>query len=239
VRGIFGQHNFQEEFFDRQESDVEKRIGDSDNVQVSRGGTRDGVDVITNRTIDITPFGNRNFVGFTGAPGGRLYAVQIPPGTMNPAISELIHAAIFDTFVVDASVVPVFAEAILTKGTVSGTTATIDLRRPIERVAGFIGQDNDFAPFYFQNPHQLGKDVWKGVENGDIQNLFLVLRLPPAPFPGVSGHAPLIGLDGGVTPNDVPILGRSFISDNGGATWTQSTTFNFRFGLVTGGDSNH
>lgn len=239
VGSFYGQHNFQEEFFDRQESDVEKRIGDADNVQVSSGRTRDGVDLITNRTIDITPFGSRDFVGFTGSPGGRLYAVQIPPSTMNPAISELIHAAIFDTFVVDASVVPVFAEAVLTTGTVTPAgVATINLSRPIERASGFIGQDNDFAPFYFHNPHQLGKDIWKGVGKGDIQNLFLVLRLPPAPFPGVSGQAPLIGLDGGVAVNDVPISGRSFTSDNGGATWTQNTQFNFRFGLVTGGDPN-
>jgi hypothetical protein len=52
------------------------------------------------------------------------------------------------------------------------------------------------------------------------------------PFPGFNGLPPLIGLDGGVATNDVPILGRSFISDDGGATFTQNATFNFRFSLV-------
>lgn len=235
---IFGQHDFQEEFFDRQESDVEKRIGDADNVQVSRGGTRDGVDLITNRTIDIKSFGAISSIGFTLAPGGRYYAVQIRPADMQEHISELIHAGIFYTSIVDASVVPVFAEAILTTGTVSPgppVAANINLSRPIERVTGFIGQDGDFAPLYFQNPHQLGKDVWKGINKGDIQNLFLVLRLPAGPpFPGVSNRPPLIGLSAAA-----PIAGRSFISDNGGATWTQVTNFNFMFGLVTGGDPNH
>lgn len=48
---------------------------------------------------------------------------------------------------------------------------------------------------------------------------------------GVSGVAPLIGLDGGVASNDVPILGLSFTSTDG-VTFVKNTTFNFRFSLV-------
>jgi hypothetical protein len=78
----------------------------------------------------------------------------------------------------------------------------------------------------------LGKLVRKGIERGDIQNLFLVLRLPTTtPFPGVSALPPTIGLDGGVASNDAPIFGYSYTSPDG-VTWTQSTTFNFRFSLV-------
>ncbi|MFN0120419.1 MAG: hypothetical protein ACKV2V_07955, partial [Blastocatellia bacterium] len=68
---------------------------------------------------------------------------------------------------------------------------------------------------------------------GDIDNLFLVLRIPESgPYPGVSNQPPAIGLDGGVASNDVPINGLSYLSVNGGQTFVRNTTFNFRFGLV-------
>jgi hypothetical protein len=134
---------------------------------------------------------------------------------------------------VNASVVPVFAKATLTTGTVSGTTATIDLAKPLAQKNGFVGQDNDSAPFYFNFPRTLGAVVQRGIGNGSIQNLFIVLQIPTTtPFPGVSGIPALIGLDGGVMPNDVPIFGFSFTSTDGGATWTQVPNFNFRFSLV-------
>jgi hypothetical protein len=40
----------------------------------------------------------------------------------------------------------------------------------------------------------------------------------------------LIGLDGGVTPNDVAIFGQSFVSTDG-TTFTRVANFNFRFSL--------
>ena len=65
-----------------------------------------------------------------------------------------------------------------------------------------------------------------------IDNLFLVLRVPTTtPFPGVSATPPLIGLDGGVAVNDVPIFGLSYISDDGGTTFNRVPNFNFRFSL--------
>jgi hypothetical protein len=79
----------------------------------------------------------------------------------------------------------------------------------------------------------LGQVVRAKIASGEIQNLFLVLRLPTTtPFPGVSGVPPLIGLDGGNATNDVPIFGLSYTSDDGGATFNQVTNFNFRFSLI-------
>ena len=150
---------------------------------------------------------------------------------MNPGGDLLIQAAAFDTFVVDASVVPVFAEATLATGTVNGSTATIDLAHPLARQTGFVGQDDDFAPFYFPFPDLLGKLVHLKIVHGDIQNLFLVLRLSTSPPSGVSATPPLIGLDGGNATNDVPIYGLSFSSPDG-VTFTRSNTFNFRFSLI-------
>ena len=99
--------------------------------------------------------------------------------------------------------VPVFAEATLTTGTVSGNTVTVDLAHPLAKVTNFIGQENDYSPFYFPFPDLLGRQVKQKIASGQIQNLFLVLRLPTTtPFPGISGRPPLIWLDGN---GDVPV----------------------------------
>src|SRR5262249_40975542 len=191
------------------------RLGEKSPVLVRPGFNflSDDVDIVTSDSININNFGNRNFVGFTGAAPGTLYAVQVPASqitAVNPGGRVLIQGVSFDTFVANASVVPVFAKAVLTTGTVSGTTATIDLASPLAEKNGFVGQDNDFAPFYLNSPRALGARVQRGIERGTIQNLFIVLQVPTTtPFPGVSGLPPLIGLDGGVATNDVPIFGFS------------------------------
>jgi len=242
IGAAFGQQNFNEEFFNRSREDArEERLGEKFPVLVVSGKTRSGIDMVTSDSININNFGNRNFVGFTALVPGRLYAVQVPAAQIsgvNPGGRLLIQGVAFDTFVADASVSPMFAKAVLTTGTVSGTTATINLANPLAQRNGFVGQDNDFAPLHFLLPSVLGFLVQKGIEKGDIQNLFMVLQVPTTtPFPGVSALPPLIGLDGAGTPtglpNDVPIFGLSFISDNGGTTWTQVPNFNFRFSLIT------
>ncbi len=242
---IFGQQNFNEEFYNRsRESSREARLGEKFPVLVVPGANlSSGINIVTSDVININNFGNRNFVGFTAPVPGRLYAVQIPASQITAAAAGgdlLIQGASFDTIVANSSVVPVFAKALLTTGTVSGATATIDLAHPLASKNNFIGQENDLAPFFFDLPFQprvLGLLVQKGIEKGLIQNLFIVLQVPTTtPFPGVSGIPPLIGLDGAGTPNglpnDAPIFGQSFISDDGGATWTQVTNFNFRFSLT-------
>jgi hypothetical protein len=242
IGAAFGQQNFNEEFFNRsREAAREARLGEKFPVVVLPGfNLSSGIDIVTSDSININNFGNRNFVGFTGVAPGTLYAVQVPASqiaSVNPGGRFLIQGVNFDTFVTDASVVPVFAKAVLTTGTVSGTTATIDLANPLAQKNGFIGQDNDLAPFYFTFPRALGNVVQKGIERGTIQNLFIVLQVPTTtPFPGVSGQPPFIGLDGAGTanglPNDAPIFGFSFTSIDGGATWSQVPNFNFRFSLT-------
>ena len=139
-----------------------------------------------------------------------------------------LQAGLFDTIVLDASVPVVFAKAWLAKGVINpDTTATIDLANPLATSITFIGQDTDFAPFYFKNPHDLSETVRLGIADGSIQNLFLVLQIPPPPFAGVSAQPPLIGLS-----TQAPILGRSFLSTNGGATFTRRNDSNFRFSLI-------
>ena len=140
-----------------------------------------------------------------------------------------MQAALFDTHVVDASVPVVFGEAMLTSGTTAADgSVTIDLANPIERTSEFVGQDGDFAPFYFKNPHDLGVRIREGLASGSIQDLFMVLRLPgTTPFAGVSGQPPLVGLS-----TAAPIVGMSYLSSDGGVTWLRQTTRDFRFSLM-------
>jgi len=241
IGSIFGQQNFNEEFYNRSREDArEVRPGEKFPVLVLPGlNLSSGIDIVTSDSININNFGNRNFVGFTNIPAGSMYAVQIPASqitAVNPGGGLLIQGVAFDTFVANASVVPVFAKAVLATGTVSGTTATIDLTHPLAQKNGFVGQDNDFAPFYFTFPGLLGAAVQRGINTGAIQNLFIVLQVPTTtPFPGVSGQPPFIGLDGTnnpAVPNDAPIFNQSFFSSDGGTTWTLDPRFNFRFSLI-------
>ena len=202
IGSIFGQLNFNEEFYNRnREEAIEVRPGESLPVMVLPGWTRSGIDLVTTRAFNINNFGNRNFVGFTGATAGQYYAVQVPASqiaAITPGELLVAHSVLFNTRVLDASTTPKFAEAMLTTGVVNADgTATIDLAHPLERDSNFVGQDDDFSPFFLKRPRLTGNRIRQGVDSGEIQNLFLVLRLPTtAPFPGVSALPPLIGLDG-------------------------------------------
>ena len=81
---------------------------------------------------------------------------------------------------------------------------------------------------HFTDPVDLGDQVQQGLDDGSIENLFLVLRIPTVlPFPGVSGQPPLIGLS-----TTAPILGLSYLSSDGGVTFPRITNVNFVARLV-------
>lgn len=235
IGSIFGQQSFNEELWNPGDAAIEVQPGFGLPVVGAPSLTVSHIDFVTNNQVNLSNFGSRDFVGFTGQPAGSYYAVRIPASqisAVNPGGDLYIQEALYDMFVVDSSVVPVFAEADLVTGTVSGSTASLDLAHPLAKVTHFIGRDNDFAPFYFPFPDLLGRLVRQKIDHGDLQNLFIVLRLPTTtPFPGVSATPPLIGLDGGNATNDVPIYGYSYVSTDG-TTWSQVTNFNFRFSLV-------
>jgi len=233
---VLGQHNFNEEFWSKNQEGVpERRPGDEKTVSVNPGQTRSGIDIVTNdSTLNINNFRARAASGFISPPAGAnfTYALRVPAsqiGGINPAGEILVTAASFDTNVVDSSVSPRFADAILTTGTVNpdGSINTIALDAPLAHASGFLAQENDFSPFYFQDPKELGQIVRQGVADGSIQNLFLVLRVGPAPYPGVSGQPPLVGFS-----TATPILGFSYLSLDGGLTFTRQTTRDFRFSLL-------
>ena len=101
-------------------------------------------------------------------------------------------------------------------------------------IAVIVSSDSDFAPLYFQNPEALTREIRDEIRRGGLSALCLVLQLPEAPFPGVTGLAPLIGLDGDLEPggenNDVPIRELSFVSTDG-VGFEVDLRFNFLFAL--------
>ena len=235
IGNFFGQQNFIEEFWNNNnEAAIEREPGDTKNASVvlSPGVARTGVNITTNSVFQIAGFGARTNIGFINPPaGGFIYAQQFPASqisALNGGNPVLIQAGLYDTNVVDASVPVVFAKAMLTTGVINpDTTATVNLATPLATQSLFVAQDGDFAPFYFKNPHDLSEIIRLGIANGSIQNLFLVIQIPSAPFAGVSNQPPLLGLS-----TQAPILGRSFLSTNGGLTFNRRNDLNFRIALV-------
>lgn len=233
IGNFFGQMNFIEEFWNNNsEAAIERDPGDAKNVHVNAGQVNAGTNITTNNVINVSGFGVRTNIGFINPPaGGFIYAVQFPASqisALNGGNPALLQAGLFDTNVVDASAPVLFARTMLTTGVINpDTTATIDLANPLTSSLTFLSGETDFGPFYFKNPHDLSETVRLGIADGSIQNLFLVIQIPGAPFPGVSNQPPLIGLS-----SQAPILGRSFLSTNGGATFNRRNDFNFRFSLI-------
>jgi hypothetical protein len=88
-----------------------------------------------------------------------------------------------------------FKEAMLTTGSVRPDgTAQVDLDHPPARVRRIVGRDFEFTPVYFTNPRLLGHRVREGIASGQIADLFLVLAIPPPPYPGPSGMPPFAGV---------------------------------------------
>ena len=235
IGAVYGQQNFLEEFFNNNgEAALEREPDQDKNVHINAGATNANTNIITNNQISINPFGNlRNGIGFVQPvpPGGLIYAVRFPASeisALNGGNPTLIQMGLFETLVLDASAPVLFAQAMLTTGVVNpDTTATINLANPLDTSVAFLAQDNDVAPYFFKNPHDLSETIRAGIADGSIQNLFLVLQIPPAPFPGVSNQPPLLFLN-----VQAPILGRSFLSTNGGVTFNRRNDLNFRFSLV-------
>jgi hypothetical protein len=228
IGAFFGQQNFNEEFFSRSREAAIESERRAATVRVNRGEIQSGIDIVTGRDINVNRFGTRTAVGIAASPPGRYFVHRIPAETIaaiNPGQDILVKSLAFDMVVLDASVVPVFATAMLTTGTVNGDAVTVDFANPLAVATGFVGQDNDFAYLHVDNPRRLGRLVRREIERGIIENLFLVLQLPTTtPFPGVSGLPPLIGA---TLPGTFQ---GSWISDDGVTFALQPV--DFRFSLV-------
>ncbi|HSR53762.1 MAG TPA: hypothetical protein VLV83_23295 [Acidobacteriota bacterium] len=230
---FFNQGDFSEEYYNgAAEAAIEDDPGDSQAVVVNPGRESGGNDIVTNVVSPILEYGTLDFTGFINVPEGFLYAVAFPApliAAVDPGADGFaLQAGLFETFVLDDSVPAQFAQTALCRCTINNDgTANIDLQHPLRREKNFLVQDSDFSTYFFDDPVDLGNQVASEIASGELENLCLVLEVGEEPFEGVSAQPPLIGLD---FPADVPLTGRSFFSQDGGATWNPSQ-FNFRFSL--------
>jgi hypothetical protein len=230
VGNFFAQLDFEEEFWNGPGEDGSE---DFPGLALPIFGlpafTISGIDLVSNATDEEQSHQTINASGFIAAPAGRLYAVRFPNANVLARLTAgaTLHTATLGTNVFDASVAPIFARALLTTGTVSGTTAAIDLASPLRSQSNFVGQGTDETPWFFLLPHLLSSAAESELSGDPTADLFLVLEVPAAPFPGFSGIPPLILLD-----TIGPFSGNSYISDDGGATFNQVSTFDFAFTLV-------
>jgi hypothetical protein len=233
IGGAFGQLNFNEELWNNnKESTVEKRPWQAKNVAVAPGKTLAGIDITTTRAFNLANYRALAAIGFVNSPPGRYFAVRVPASqiaSITGTAPYLVHGALFNTYLLDASTPALYSEALVTTGTVdaTGQVTALDLANPLTRTSGFLGQDGDFAPLFDHNPHILGQKLKDGIDTGTITDVFMVLRIPTsAPYPGVSAQPPLVGLS-----TAAPLFGLSYVS-NDGVLWTKVTTADFRFALV-------
>lgn len=239
---VFGQAVFPEELASRgAEGATEPHPSRGVTVPVRRDGrAAEGIDLVTERAASLPETAPLERVGLISLGPGGYYAVQVPAEALEELVAAqgwerfALLAARFETFVVDRSRVPRFAEAMLTSGEVAPDgTARIDLDRPLARVAPFVGQDLDLASFDLPAPRGLGQRVEQAIEAGRIEELFLVLRAPlEFPPPSVTPFPPLVGMRFLDAP-PAPGLGASYTSDDG-ELFDLHGTFRFLFDLVVG-----
>lgn len=237
------QVDFLEEFFNRGAEDaVERSPGRGVPVSLRRHGkAAHRIDFVTERSSFLRPFDTDllgpgladQFISIE-APAGSYYAVRFPASELEAVLADEevdLVAGRFHTFSGDRSQTPVYEEALLAPGRLRfDGTAEIDLHRPYVRHDPFPGQDNDLATLYFRASDGLTDRIREGLAEGDLDSLFLVLRVPlDTPFPGVSEFPPLIGIDLAATEN---LRGRSFTSVDG-TVFEPSSRGDFRFELVT------
>jgi len=245
IGAFFGQLDFNEEFYNgRREGTSEVQPGKAKKVRVKAGATTSGIDFVTNKVDEIANFGRGDFLlarnidlqAGRATPAGRLYAVAFPAEQVAAIFANNLvrmHTALFFAAPGDASVLPLFAQAVLTTGTINPDgTATIDLQKPLQRIAPFVAQEGDFSPWYLKKSYRLTRKLRRRISRGTIEHVFLVLQLPTeAPFPGPNGFAPDIGVDGFIeglvddTNDTVPPMGLSFISEDNGATFIPDARF--------------
>lgn len=237
LSAALGLHDFGEEAWHRGlEGSLEAAPDRATPVEVEPGGTVTGLDLVTNRTRKIAPFGNlASFTPLLPVPG-TYFAVRVSAEEVVALAEDAPFAVTSAEYYTGSfySNVPRFARAVLATGRVlPDGTAQVDLDTPLAETTDFVGQEYDFAPFYFANPIGLGQRILNGYLSGTVTDLFVVLQVPTeTPFPGPYGFAAGLGIDRFTGPGDLPIQGRSYRSVDDGATFTPDPSANYMIGLV-------
>ncbi|TQV86075.1 hypothetical protein FKG94_00505 [Exilibacterium tricleocarpae] len=218
IGGIVGDLTFKEEFWNgRREGAFETKPSQFQPLFVYPGRIKSGVDFVTNVTqqlgTDISDAFQSN-----DALGGTIYAERFANADVKALLDAgaVLHTGLVLSDVSDASVPVIFDSAILATGSLNPDgSASIKLDRPLQKRSPFIGQDTDSSIFSFRSPKILSKWVNWVLSKNTNTDLFLLAKLPDGPFPGFNGFPPTVGVD-----TLGPLTGNSFISTDGGNTFT-------------------
>ncbi len=229
--------------------------GGLDKLKLRQVKVRAGSDVwdedhTTAVEVNLDPFDTLGFggffdfdtVAFGSAQPGWLYAVEFPAAEILEVLESgfIPRSAAFRTYLAENSVPFVVASASMVRGIVDPSGgALLDLDDPLVEVADdpsqqdddiFVGQDNDFSQLFFEKPAHLARDLRRAIDRDGVEHFFLVLELPDA-FGGLQGFPFFIGADTGP---ELGLLGRSYVSVDGGAFFFRFDPFNFMFRLTFG-----
>lgn len=225
IGGVFGQHNFAEEYRGPPGLEDDLEIEPSLSIPVVATHFTPSVNIVTNTDIPMRHAGAVAFIG-TGAAIGVAdvrYAERFPNADVLALLQSgaTLTTGLYRTGVFDASTVGVFKRAALFTGKLNPDgTANINLSKPLQSTANFVGKDGDLTPFFFARPVQLSREIEKALKKDPTLDLFLVLEAKNNPVVGDSGLPPLLGLDAG------PGVGHSYLSVAGGP-FNQRTSGNW------------
>jgi hypothetical protein len=227
---------FEEEFWSgNKESATEDEPGSSKTVSVSSSNPLvTGIDIITNKTIRVSNSGGPEMSGFDEAAPGHCYAVRFPITQLMAAEGGRglkLSMGLPKGSHKDASALTIFQNAWLAYGSVSGTTATIKLKKALEHTSPLLMHFFDYTPWYFDKKDH-AKKIFRAFNRGEETDVFLVIQVPTPLDPSFSGTPPIVGLDSRTDPDNVA-LGASYFSDNGDCSvLTEDPTWNYILALA-------
>jgi len=182
--GTYGLNTFSEEFWNSTlEAAKEVAPGDSTPVTLSAATpTVTGINFVTNKVTTITNAGGPNMTDFNDVPG-TCYAVDFPITQLVTADAGRglpLTAGLIEGVAGDQSQACVMQQMWLAFGTVSGTTATINLAQPLETKTNFGIQQFDRQPWFFERKN-LSKKIFDAYRLGTQTHVFMVAKTPNSP----------------------------------------------------------
>lgn len=220
-------------------------------VRVKAGREVRRVNYTTPIEVNLDPFDTIGFgggffdfdaVAFGSAQPGWIYAVEFSAEELTEVFDAGLRptSAAFRTFLSENSVPAVLGGVSLVSGTLDDANgAVLDLDDPFAEGEDdpsqqeddlFLGQDNDFSPVFFEKPRKLARELERAIDRDGVEHFFLVVELPDT-FGGLQGFPIFVGGDTG---QELGLLGRSYVSLDGGETFFRFDPFNFMFRLTFG-----
>lgn len=220
VGASFGQHAFPQEFRSgpSQEGEVERDQQAPSFVLTGDPGAS-SADIFTNRIINLrNASGAVNFPGTLAAVGvdDVVYAERFAGATVLSRLNQnaVVTTATFHTSINDAAFTPTFQRAGIYVGRVNANgTAAIDFSRSFASIDYFVGEDDDLAPFFVNNPRATTSGLRNALSADPTLDVFVVLEAIDDNAFGDSNFPPLLAIS---NPTTAAPAGNSFLSVAGG-----------------------